>query len=115
MGIILFQIDLAALIILERVTSKTGRQTHFYECGNIKYCGANNIMENKDVLTLSDGSDEDVPPRRSARSNHTTVSDEVYRGTIFRRIYVCVHAVFHMKNKDFLDFIPGYEKSPMAL
>ena len=75
MGIFLFQIDLAARIIWPRGTLKTGRQTHFYMSGDIKYGAANNIMDNKVVFTLSEGSDEDVPPRVSTRSNHISVSD----------------------------------------
>ena len=75
MGIFLFQIDLAARIICLRGTLKTGRRTHFYMSGDIKYGAANNIMDNKVVLTLSEGSDEDVLPWVSTRSNHISVSD----------------------------------------
>ena len=47
MGIFLFQIDLAARIIWPRGTLKTGRQTHFYMSGDIKYGATNNILEGK--------------------------------------------------------------------
>ena len=43
--------------------------------GDIKYGAANNIMDNKVEFTSSEGSDEDVPPRVSMRSNHISVSD----------------------------------------
>ena len=75
MGKFLFQIDLAARIIWPRGTFKTGLQTYFYMSGDIKYGAANNIMDNKVGFTLSEGSDEDVPPRLSTRSNHISVSD----------------------------------------
>ena len=75
MGIFLFQIDLDACIISPRVALKTGRQTHFYMSGDIKYVAAKNIMDNKVVFTLSEGSDEDVLPRVSTRSNHISLSE----------------------------------------
>ena len=75
MGIYLFQIDLAARIIWPRGTLETGRQTHFYMSWDIKYGATNNIMDNKVVLTLSEGSDEDVPTRVSTRSDHISVRD----------------------------------------